>query len=243
MSRVALTLDHVILRSPEPRTTLDELSVRLAAPVLAPVQEVAGIESGIVRTGSLDIEVLGIGAEPPVDIEGYGLGFTSDATLEESAVALRAAGFPTSAPVRTTASGRRWGVIHVSGLLPDPFPMPTSTRAPGVRDRLSGVVSEWLTGRFPELARFATREPGDSMVVVTEYEFDVEAWRAAAGQGPHVLAVEVGIGNSSWGRLPLGPGPLILDPAGPTGVRRIVLEGVGEDFELGSVSFAYGLPD
>ena len=81
------------------------------------------------------------------------------------------------------------------------------------------------------------------MVVVTEYGFDVEEWRVAAGQGPDVLAVEVGTGNSRWTGLSLGPGPLVLDAAGPTGVRRIVLEGDGEGFELDSVSFAYGLPD
>lgn len=238
----SFTLDHVILRSPDPQETLDELSVRLGAPVLVSVHEVAGIESGILRTGSVDIEVLGIGAEPPADVEGYGLGFTSDATLEASAAALRAAGFPTSAPVRATAAGRRWSAIQVHGLLPDPFPVPTTTRPPGLRDRLVGVASEWA-GRFPAAARRATRDAGRSMVVVTEYGFDAEEWRAAAGQGPDVLAVEVGTGNSSWAGLSLGPGPLVLDAAGPTGVRRIVLEGDGEGFELGSVSFAYGLPD
>jgi len=81
------------------------------------------------------------------------------------------------------------------------------------------------------------------MVVVTEYEFDADEWRATAGQGPGVLAVEVGTSNSGWARLSLGSGPLVLDGAEPTGVRRIVLEGEGAGFELGSVSFAYGLPD
>ena len=81
------------------------------------------------------------------------------------------------------------------------------------------------------------------MVVVTEYEFDAEAWREAAGQGPEVLAVEVGTASFSWGALSLGPGPLVLEPTGPPGVRSIVLEGEGEDFELGSVSFEYERPD
>ncbi len=238
MRRPVLTLDHVILRSPEPRATLDELSARLGAPVLVAVQEVAGIESGILRTAAVDIEVLGIGAESPPDVEGYGLGFTADATLEECAAALRAAGFPTSAPVRATAAGRAWRALHVHGLLPDPFPVPTTTRPPGVRDRLVGVASEWA-GRVPAVARHATRDPGGSMVVVTEYEFDAEKWRAAVGHGPGVLAVEVGTGDFSWTGLSIGPGPLVLDATGPIGVRRIVLEGEGDGFELGSVSFAF----
>lgn len=242
MRRPVLTLDHVILRSPEPRATLAELSARLGAPVLVAVEEVGGIGSGILRTGFVDIEVLSIGAEPPADVEGYGLGFTSDATLEECATALRAAGFPTSAPVRAAAAGRTWRALHVHGLLPGPFPVPTSTRPPGVRDRLLGVASEWA-GRVPAVARHATRDSGGSMVVVTEYEFDAEKWRAAVGYGPDVLAVEVGTGNASWTGLSISPGPLVLDATGPTGVRRIVLEGEGDGFELGSVSFAFELAD
>ncbi len=77
------------------------------------------------------------------------------------------------------------------------------------------------------------------MVVVTEYEFDAEKWRAAVGHGPGVLAVEVGTGDFSWTGLSIGPGPLVLDATGPIGVRRIVLEGEGDGFELGSVSFAF----
>jgi hypothetical protein len=81
------------------------------------------------------------------------------------------------------------------------------------------------------------------MVVVTEYEFDADQWRAAVGHRPDVLAVEVGTGNSSWTGLSIGPGPLVLDATGPIGVRRIVLEGEGDGFELGSVSFAFELAD
>lgn len=238
MHRPVLTLDHVILRSPEPWATLDELSARIGAPVLAEVQEVSGIESGIVRAGSVDIEVLGIGSEPPTEVVGYGLGFKSDAKLEECAATLRAAGLPTSAPVRATASGRSWRAFQVHGLLPDPFPVPTTTRPPSFRDRLMGAASEWVS-RVPAVARYATSDPGDSMVVVTEYEFDAAAWREAAGQGPEVVAVEVGTGAFNWAVLPLSPGPLVLDASGSVGVRRIVLAGSGEGFQLGSTTFAY----
>ena len=52
------------------------------------------------------------------------------------------------------------------------------------------------------------------MVVVTEYEFDSEKWRAAVGRGPGVLAVEVGIENSTWSGLSISPGPLVLWASG-----------------------------
>jgi hypothetical protein len=36
-----------------------------------------------------------------------------------------------------------------------------------------------------------------------------------------VTTVEVGTGGHDWSEVPLAPGPLVLDPAGPAGVRRI----------------------
>ena len=77
------------------------------------------------------------------------------------------------------------------------------------------------------------------MIVVTEYEFDAEAWRATVGDGPDVFSVEVGTGGNDWSRLPLEPGPLLLDPDGPPGIRRIVFEGDGEWFNLGDVAFEF----
>ena len=71
--------------------------------------------------------------------------------------------------------------------------------------------------RFPPLTRALTRRAGSSMVVVTEYRFDAARWRAAAGEGPKVTAVEVGTAGHDWSPLPIAPGPLQLDPEGPPG--------------------------
>jgi hypothetical protein len=59
---VLLTLDHLIIRTADPETTLKELAERLDAPVLAEVEEVSGLASGIVRTG--DVDTLDGDAEP-----------------------------------------------------------------------------------------------------------------------------------------------------------------------------------
>jgi hypothetical protein len=129
---VLLTLDHIIIRTADPDATLDELSERLGAPVLAAVEEVSGLASGIVRAGEIDIEVLRIGAEAPLRPQGYGLGFTADVPLAQVAADLRERGFATSAAVSATAGGRAWRAIQVQGLLPDRFPVPASTRKPGI---------------------------------------------------------------------------------------------------------------
>ena len=101
-----LTLDHLILRAADPAATLAELADRLGAPVLAPVAEVSGLASGIVRAGALDLEVLRVGATPPSQVSGYGLGFTADVPLPDASAALRSAGYPTSVPAKATADGR-----------------------------------------------------------------------------------------------------------------------------------------
>jgi hypothetical protein len=219
---VQLTLDHVILRAADPAATLAELAGRTGAPVLVPAHQAGTFTSGILRA-SVDIEVLAIGTEPPPDVVGYGLGFTADVPLEQASTHLRQLGLKTSPEVVATADGRTWAAVQVHGLLPDPFPVPTFRKSHDTRQRATELLTTALT-RFPPLTRALTRRAGSSMVVVTEYRFDAAQWRAAAGEGPRVTAVEVGTASHAWSPLPIAPGPLLLDPEGPPGVRRIAFE-------------------
>jgi hypothetical protein len=235
---VLLTLDHLILRAGDPRATLAELADRLGAPVLAEVEEVAGIASGILRAGALDLEVLRVGSTPPGRVCGYGVGFTADAPLGEVTAELRRRGYPTSVAARATAGGRTWRALQVQGLLPDPFPAPATIRRPGLVDRVSEAAAGLVT-KVPVLAKAAARNAGRSMVVVTEYDFDAGAWRAPAGHGPEPLAIEVGTSGYDWSKLPLAPNPLELRANGAPGITRIVFEGDGESFTLGDVEFTF----
>jgi hypothetical protein len=241
---VRLALDHLIIRAADPAATLAELAERGGFPVLAPVEEVAGLASGIVRAGGIDIEVLGIGREPPPRPYGYGAGFVSDSGLEETVAALRALAFPTSPVTRAQAGagdGRRtWRAVQVHGLLPDPFPVPATTRRPGALDRVAEAATGAL-GKVPAVARAATRHAGRSMIVVTEYGFDAGAWRAHAGTGPEVAGVHLGTAGhrAAWGRFPLADDQrLHLHDGGAVGVTRIVLaDGPAEGFAIGDVAF------
>ena len=238
---MTLTLDHVILRAADPAVALAELADRGGLPVLAAVQEVAGMQSGIARAGAVDVEVLKIGKEDPPRPRGYGLGFTSDADLEETSRDLRALGFPTSAPARAVADGRAWRAVQVHGLMPDPFPVPTSAKPPGVGDRISGGLAGVLS-KVPAVAKAATRDAGGSMVVVTDYEFDAGAWRAGAGAGPEVLEVHVNTDAhlTDWQRVPLAEDMLLrFSDDAPAGITRIVLEGEREAFDVGDVTFEF----
>ena len=122
--------------------------------------------------------------------------------LAEASAELRALGFPTSGAGGATAGGRSWRAVHVHGLLPDPFPVPVTTRPPK-RDG-PARPSAWpaALAKIPAVAQAATRKAGSSMVVVTEYDFDATAWRAPAGHGPEVLAVELGTGGGDWSARP-----------------------------------------
>jgi hypothetical protein len=243
-----LRLDHLIIRTPDPAATLGLMAERLAAPVLAPVEDFSGMTGGIVRADPVDIEVLAIG-RPPARPHGYGIGLVADAPLREVSRALCSLGFATSATLRARAGPpgdrRTWDAIQVHGLLPDPFPVPTSRRPPGTGERVMTAAGAALA-RVPALARLATRDAGASMVVVTEYGFDAERWRLAAGPGPRVLAVELGTAGrrEAWRRLPLARGPsLRLRDDGAPGLTRIVLAGGRggrrEDFAIGDVEVVY----
>ena len=238
---MTLTLDHVIIRTADPAAALAELADRGGLPVLAAVEEVGGLHSGIARAGSIDVEVLKIGSEDPPAPQGYGLGFTSDGDLDEASRELRALGFPTSAPARAVADGRAWRAVQVHGLLPDPFPVPTSAKPPGVGDKIAGGLAGVLA-KVPAVAKAATRNAGGSMVVVTEYEFDAAGWRAGAGTGPEVLEVHVNTGGhlTDWQRVPLAEDMLLrFSDDEPAGVTRIVLEGEREGFAVGDVTFEF----
>jgi hypothetical protein len=244
---VRLRLDHLTLRAADPTATLAELARRSGAPILAEAEELLGaIASGIARAGAIDLEVLRIGAVPPERTLGYGLGFVADVPLMEAIGELRALGIPVSPPAPASAgegvAKRPWRAAQVHGLLPNPFPAPASTRKPGLRDRVAGAAAGTL-GRIGPLARAGTNDPGDSMVVLTEYGFDVDAWRAGATGGPAVAGVEVGSAGARelWERLPLdGAVPLTLDDGGPAGIRRVWLSGARKrPFSLGDVRFEW----
>jgi hypothetical protein len=238
---VTLTLDHVIIRAADPAAALAELADRGGLPVLAAVQEVSGLHSGIARAGAIDVEVLKIGKEDPPKPQGYGLGFVSDADLEETSRELRALGFPTSAPARAAADDRAWRAVQIHGLMPDPFPVPTSAKPPGVGDKITGGLAGVLS-KVPAVAKAATRDAGNSMIVVTDYEFDAAAWRAGAGAGPDVLEVHVNTDThlTDWQRVPLAEDMLLrFSDDAPAGVTRIVFEGEREGFEVGDVTFEF----
>lgn len=238
---MTLTLDHVIVRAADPAAALAELADRGGLPVLAAVEEVGGLKSGIARAGSIDLEVLKIGREDPPAPHGYGLGFTSDGDLDDASRELRALGFPTSSPTRAVAGDRAWRAVQVHGLLPDPFPAPTSANPPGVGDRLTAGAAGMLA-KIPAVARAATRNAGGSMVVLTDYEFDAAAWRAKAGAGPGVLEVHVNTGGhlTDWQRVPLADDMrLRLSDDEPAGVRKLVLEGEREPFSVGDVAVEF----
>ena len=221
-----LTLDHVILRAADAAAALEQLAAKTGAPVLVPAHEAGAFTSGILRA-SVDIEVLAIGAEPPPEVVGYGLGFTADVPLEQASTQLRVAGYKTSPEVAATANGRTWAAVQVHGLLPDPFPAPTFRKPHSTKQRATEMLTLAIA-RIPPVMRALTRRAGSSMVVLTEYRFDAAHWRAAAGPGPTVTTVEVGTAGHDWSGVPIAPGPLVLDPEGPPGVRRIVFEGGAE---------------
>ena len=127
-----LTLDHAILRAADPRLALARLEEQ-GLPVLEPVTKVGPLESGIARAGDIDVEVLRIGSDGPAQAKGYGIGFTADEPLEAVAAALRRRGLAVSIPLPGRAGEREWRVIHVAGLLPEPFPAPVSTKPPALK--------------------------------------------------------------------------------------------------------------
>jgi hypothetical protein len=235
---MTLRLDHVILRSPDADATVGVLSAA-GFPVMEEPTTMSGGEmrSAILRAGPVDIEVLEFGT-PPADVIGYGVGFVDEADrdLFEVARELRAAGVPTSVPFQGRANGRTWEVLHLGGLLPDPFPVPRTTRPPSTAERAGAVLVRPLA-RVAPLARRATRDAGRSMVIVTRYAFDVTAWRAGTDDGPGIACVEVGGDPEAWAALGALMGPEVRVVAdGSPGLRRIVA-GIDAPLDVGSVRF------
>ena len=241
-----LKLDHIILRSPDADRTFADLVEAGFPPFYEPEQLNAGMRSGIVRAGAVDIEVLSFTGDRQPEVSGYGLGFRTDGEeLPEVAARLRQAGIPTSAPMPGRAGEgadeRTWSALFLGGLLPDGFPAVTTTHAPDWRDRLMSHALG-LLGRIPAVARASAKRPGSSMVVVTEYGFDIEHLRASKADGPSVESAVVGIGDAGakWADLGelAGPG-LELTAGGPTGVLKIAVAGAswdeGRQLALGAV--------
>jgi hypothetical protein len=228
--QMRLHLDHLIIRAQDPADTMAELirRARAGASVPSEVEDIGPVESGIIRAGSVDIEALKIGREPPPQAHGYGIGFVADAPLRQAVATLRELGFVDSTPVRgvdgTRTQRRTWRAAQLRGLLPNPFPAPASTRTPGIIDRAIGAGAGAL-GRIPAVARAATREAGESMVVVTECHFDATARRPEFHADPQVIAGHAGTAGrpAACKRLPLAADtPLHLQDGGPRGINRLL---------------------
>ena len=83
------------------------------------------------------------------------------------------------------------------------------------------------------------------MIVVTEYAFDVLAWRSSVDSGPRVVAVHLGTAGHrrAWDKLPLaGDVRLHLEDDG-LGITRVLLAGTPgihqEAFSIGEVAFEF----
>lgn len=243
-----LRLDHLIIRAEDPAAVMAELAARAGTPVLAEVEALGGMSSGIVRAGDVDIEVLRVGREPLLRPHGYGIGLVADVGLDEAIAVLRLQGFATSAALPGVAGQgakrRTWRAAQVRGLLPDPFPAPATTRPPSRLDATTATIAGALT-RIPAVSRLASRRAGGSMVVVTEYGFDAGAWRSGAAGGPRVEAVHVRTAGhrEAWARLGLSDDRLQVRDEGPAGIARVVLAGdsaaARDDFRVGDVAFTF----
>ena len=147
-----LSLDHLIIRSPAPAETLAQIAAQAGTPILADVECVRGVATGIVRAGPLDIEVIGIGDPPPQLPHGYGIGFVADAGLDEAVSQLRAIGFPTSpAPSVSTgpaAQRRTWRAtqVHGSSLTPS-RPRPAHAHSDSGIERSNTPPVSWPASR------------------------------------------------------------------------------------------------
>jgi hypothetical protein len=229
MTALRLDLDHLILRSPDPDETVAHLAA-YGLPVATPPTALTGtLRSAILRAGSVDIEVLAIGADKPDEVSGYGIGLTArEASLRDVAGELRSRGLATSAPMLGEADGKRWEAIQVAGLLPRPFGVPLFTKSPGLRERFVARAGA-VAARVPALARAATSDAGASMVVVTDYFTDMHAIRAAAAaDGPRIVAVDLGAPGltQAWATLGEIGGPeLRIHDRSPAGIQSIHLAG------------------
>ena len=243
-----LNLDHVIIRAGDVPATLAEITESAGLPILTEPTEIGGITSAIASAGGIDIEVLSIGETPPLRPQGYGLGFTAQVPLEEAIDMLRRSGIPASAPVRARARAngtvRSWRATQLHRLLPDPFPIRTSLRPYGIPDRAAQTIGSAL-GKIPSVARGATRNAGESMVVLTEYDFDVDTVRATLAHGPKLMEVHVNAPGCStaWSRMPVDDSLLHLSDATPAGVVRLTFSAptgrTPAPFACGDVHFEF----
>ena len=226
-----LTARSLIVRAADPRVTLAELSRPAGAPrARAPTGGGSAFASGIVARRALDIEVL--------RDRRRRRRCSRSATASASRADVAAGGRPPPSCAGSASPPRRRSRRHrtrpqlarrcrSAALLPDPFPVPASTKAPGAIDRLTEAAAGLgHAGPAAGQGRHAA-SAGGSMVVVTEYAFDAAAWRAGAGDGPDVAEVDVGTGGHDLVAPPARPGlrRCACTRDGPPGVRRVVLTG------------------
>jgi hypothetical protein len=173
-------VDHVLIRADDPGPLFSLLTETFGLPVAWPLASYGFFASGGAFAGNIAIEVIRFGnPRPPLPTRHYGLAFEPH-PLRESLDELARRGIPHGPPVPFVGDrpeggrGTLWTNVTLGGRL-------WLGRRLGGNSRLNialgRLISRLMRTRWS--GGLLRRSLGDSLIFLTEYGFDAEAWREA----------------------------------------------------------------
>ncbi len=175
-------IDHIIIRSPTPQATMEELEEIFGIEACVPVNDSGLFQSGILRLCNLDIEVMGFGSKKDFKPYFYGIVFESENPKWETISKLNERKLKHTLPILIEAGSDKtkisWDITFLKGLLDYPIPAPCATGFI-VGNNWLGKSAARITIILMVLLIFirkvTSNNMGRSMSFFCHYHFDIDS--------------------------------------------------------------------
>lgn len=121
-------IDHIIILAPTPQETIEEIETTFGIKACVPLQDYGLFQSGIIRLGNLDIEVMGFGREKDFSPYFLGIALEAESSKWKTMSELNARNIKHTLPILIRLGLGKpvigWDMIFLKGLLDNPIPAP-----------------------------------------------------------------------------------------------------------------------
>jgi len=205
-------VDHIIIRTPDPRKTSKELEAKFGL-VAPPVMEYELFASVMFTFGNVNIEFLKMGEETDFEPYLYGVAFESHKESWELLGDLKQRNIEHTLPITQNTEMILWTNIMLKGLLDNVMPSSYGIYSDTKFNRAMSRFFEKLMG-FNFVAKALMKDVGDALIFFCEYDTRIDGinkdaqkvFSASKGgtygiKGVESIVVQKSKENENWAKI------------------------------------------
>jgi len=205
-------VDHIIIRTPDPRKTSKEIEAKFGL-VAPPVMEFELFASVMFTFGNVNIELLKMGEETDFEPYLYGVAFESHRESWELLGGLKQRNIEHTLPITQKTEMISWTNIMLKGLLDNVMPSSYGMYSDNKFNRAMSHFFEKLMG-FNFVAKALMKDVGDALIFFCEYDKRIDEYNEYAQKvfsafdggiygikGVESLVIQKSKENENWAKI------------------------------------------